>query len=324
MNNLDERIKKVARRLLHLSVLGVLAFLLLITVSSVLIGWLYSDVLLVSLLVLIFDVAVLTFYLLINRHSTQVNNLEQKVANLEQHINNKPDTENVEKAIKKNKHEVDDAVRKHTRNLYLQIESFHNMQQKLNFTTPLPSMSGWAASPELALLIADTIEANNYKTIVDLGSGVSSLIAGYSLKHVESGTVFSVDHEDEYYEKTKQLIDNHGLSDTVKLRHAPLKKHDIGNNTYSWYDLNKLQDIEDIDLLIVDGPPGNTQKHARYPAAMLLRDKLSENASIILDDYNREDEKEIVDMWTKELKDLNFTHIESDKGIAVLNKSFKK
>ena len=67
-------------------------------------------------------------------------------------------------------------------------------------------------------------------------------------------------------------------------------------------------------MLIIDGPPENTQKWARYPAIPLLYDYMAKGCIVILDDANRKDEKEIIEMWKTEYKDLKGKYINSEKG----------
>lgn len=307
---------KAILRKVSLAGIGTVLFVLaLFTFIAVLAGLFFSDALIVGLLVLILDAAILSLHLLVNQREVY----REKLENLSKRIDEKPNTHEVEKSIKRNKHEIDDVVKKHTANLYKQTESFQYIQQLINPVKPLPSMSGWAASPELALLIYNVIAENKYKTIVDLGSGVSSLVASYAIKQTGKGTVVSIDHEEEFYEKTKQTIQEHGLQNTTDLRYVPLRMHKVNKTNYEWYDTEKIQDVKDIDLLIVDGPPGKTQKHARYPALPLLYDRLSNGATVILDDYFRTDETEITEMWAKEYN-LDFYIGDSSKGVAILKK----
>src|SRR3712207_7775099 len=51
-----------------------------------------------------------------------------------------------------------------------------------------------------------------------------------------------------------------------------------------WYSTSALADVDEINLLLVDGPPGNTSKLARYPAVPALRDKLGPGATVMLDE----------------------------------------
>jgi hypothetical protein len=60
-----------------------------------------------------------------------------------------------------------------------------------------------------------------------------------------------------------------------------------------------FDDFQSIDLLIVDGPPHDVSKWARYPAIPLLKHKLHEDTIVLLDDGARDDETAIVAAWQK-------------------------
>ena len=66
-----------------------------------------------------------------------------------------------------------------------------------------------------------------------------------------------------------------------------------------WYSTSSLEDVKDIDVLLVDGPPGSTGAMARFPAYPLLREKLASSALILVDDVHRDDERSAVDMWVE-------------------------
>jgi DNA repair protein SbcC/Rad50 len=85
---------------------------------------------------------------------------------------------------------------------------------------------------------------------------------------------------------------------------------------YSYYDceshLNAFAQRfsqEQKVMVIVDGPPASTGKHARWPAIDVLSRSLSlASLDIYLDDYVREDEQEVVGKWLKhnKLQSVNF------------------
>lgn len=209
---------------------------------------------------------------------------------------------------------------KHNKDLYLQLESLHNLHHKLDLVKPLPSLTGGAASPEFALQIADTIDANNYQNVVDIGSGISSAVAGYAVKNQKGGSVVAVDHDERFYTKTKQLVDEHGLSEVVTVRHAPLEEYELGEEKHQWYQWTQFENIETIDLLLVDGPPGFVQTNARYPALPLLYNKLSPRATVIIDDYKRDEELAMVDKWLEQFPEFELEVIHSRKGMAILHR----
>jgi hypothetical protein len=55
--------------------------------------------------------------------------------------------------------------------------------------------------------------------------------------------------------------------------------------------VDAFRDIDEIDLLLVDGPPGSLGEMARYPALHVLESQLASNAVVILDDADRPDER---------------------------------
>lgn len=204
---------------------------------------------------------------------------------------------------------------KERRALYASVESLIGVNDLIKPRAPLPTMAGWAISSDSAKAIIEIFNNNTVKKVLDIGSGTSSVIFGYLLEGTKGASVVSVDHDINFSEITKNNLKIHGLSDIVKVYSKPLKKQIVKNKTYIWYD---LPDIEDIDMVLVDGPPAKTQKYARYPALPLVYSKLSKKAIVILDDYDREDEREVVRRWLKEYPDFTLEEIRTDKGLAVL------
>jgi hypothetical protein len=79
-----------------------------------------------------------------------------------------------------------------------------------------------------------------------------------------------------------------------------------------------------IDLLVVDGPPGNIQKQSRYPALPLFYRQLSDRSTIILDDGLREDEQRIVARWEREFDNLSIQFLSLEKGAYVIHKGSQR
>jgi len=86
-------------------------------------------------------------------------------------------------------------------------------------------MTGWAATPELAVTVLRQIIIQKPKTKLELGSGVTTLINGYGLeKYSPDGILISLVHSKEYTEITRREVHLHGLNNYVDLRFTPLKK----------------------------------------------------------------------------------------------------
>jgi Methyltransferase domain len=113
-------------------------------------------------------------------------------------------------------------------------------------------------------------------------------------------TVDSLENSADWVVTVTGLLQHEGLS-VVEVRHAPLEPIQVAGHEQLWYSASALADMEGIDLLLVDGPPGRTNKLARYPAVPALRDKLRPGATVMLDDCHRRDEKETLRRWLAEV-----------------------
>ena len=76
-------------------------------------------------------------------------------------------------------------------------------------------------------------------------------------------------------------------------------------------------------LILIDGPPGVTNKNARFPALPILLNHMSKHRLIVvMDDYDRDDERETFKLWEELAKKRSLTHngkfIETEKGLAIL------
>jgi hypothetical protein len=122
----------------------------------------------------------------------------------------------------------------------------------------------------------------------------------------------SFDHLEQYYTQTLAQLKHADLADTVKLQHAPLQDYTAPNGeVYRYYDCQStLVDLAQQHptgglrlLVIVDGPPAATGPRARYPAGpIILAHFNSAQIDLLLDDYIRDDEKEISKLWQTELE----------------------
>ena len=121
------------------------------------------------------------------------------------------------------------------------------------------------------------LDLGNPKTILDLGSGMSTLVLA---KSAPGAKVFSIDNSAEYAGKTKKMLSLHKVTN-AEVRVAPLVAHASG---VDWYDVSQLADISDIHLLFIDGPPGSKNDRARHPALTECLSKLSPRAIIVIDD----------------------------------------
>lgn len=162
----------------------------------------------------------------------------------------------------------------------------------------VPAPGGWAATPETLLaIVARILDAERIDTIVECGSGTSSVWIALALQQRGSGRLVSLENAPEYADATREALQRLGLEKWVDVRVAPLVEARVGDDDVLWYDQAAVQDLNDISLLFVDGPPAHYGPRMRYPALPLLADRLSSGAWVILDDIDRPDEQQIEADW---------------------------
>lgn len=194
---------------------------------------------------------------------------------------------------------------------YRQSEFYAQLLLALKPLAPIPALRSWAASPDLLLTLFHLTQKHRPRVIVDLGSGASTLVLAKAAPEAE---IFSIDNSDEYANKTAELLKDHGITH-VSLRVAPLS---IDGSGIEWYQREAFADISKIDLLFVDGPPGSKNSTARHPAFYELREKLSPNAIVVIDDVNRDGEMKLAQLFAESLPSHSLEILSHEKGTAVI------
>ena len=216
-----------------------------------------------------------------------------------------------------------ESLRKEVANQYKQIEAVTQIISLLDFEKPIPPLRGSVISPDAAIQVIDYIIVEKPKLIVELGSGVSTLLWAQTLKKYSIGsTIIAVDHLTQFADISRNLIAKHELAEYVTIIEAPLETTTINECEYEWYKASKISDILkehecDIDLLFIDGPPRNVpNRNYRYPAIPILKEFMHDNTTVFLDDSGRLDEQHVMCMWQKDY-DLVQDHLYStEKGLA--------
>jgi predicted O-methyltransferase YrrM len=194
---------------------------------------------------------------------------------------------------------------------YRQTEAFNQLTNLLDFKAAIPATRSWAASPDLLLTISEIVKKNRPGLVVELGSGISTLVTAKS----GARKIVSIDNSDAWGAKTVALLKEHKVRG-VDVRIAPLRPYANGSE---WYDLDAIKDLKKIDLLIVDGPPGSKNPEARYPALQQFKDKLSPSAIVVIDDVNREGERKLAEDFAKALPNHELTILDHEKGTAIIS-----
>jgi hypothetical protein len=204
---------------------------------------------------------------------------------------------------------------------FRQVEAIQNLSAILPTSDVLPATRGWAASPDLLLVLVDQVITQRPSLVVECGSGASTLWLALALRRFGiDGRIVALDHDPVFAAKTRDFLARHGVSDLAEVRDAPLEDFSLADGTYSWYARRAWEDLTGIDLLFVDGPPAATGSKARYPALPLLREALNPAATVVLDDLVVPDMQETLRLWLDACPEFGSEVLPLEKQAALLRK----
>ncbi|MDR8393819.1 class I SAM-dependent methyltransferase [Aliifodinibius sp. S!AR15-10] len=181
-----------------------------------------------------------------------------------------------------------------------ELRSMINVRPQLGQT--FVPFGGWSVDGRFAEILLEQIRKTRAEIILECGSGTSTILVAKYLKQIGSGQVLALEHEKKYASITRNQLSECGLQEWVSVIETPLREWPLNGQAMPWYDFQPKDYLSgQIDILIVDGPPGKIGPLARYPAVPVLKSWLDTGSVIILDDGNREGEKEIAERWIEEL-----------------------
>jgi len=161
--------------------------------------------------------------------------------------------------------------------------------------------------PSALQLLLNDIMLNGRTTLVEFGSGLSTVILGtFAAKH--GAKIVSFDHEAAWQKHVAAWIPSEARA-AVELVHAPLApfRGRNGESPTGWYDVaHVIPAIErsgPIDVVIVDGPPAYQvgKELARLPALEVVHPYLAKSVTVVLDDIMRAGEKQVAAVWSQAL-----------------------
>jgi predicted O-methyltransferase YrrM len=177
---------------------------------------------------------------------------------------------------------------------------------------PMSVQSSWSAAADFLTILMRELADHRPQTIVELGPGTSTLVMAKCLQDLAlDARIYAVEHDQRYATETSRLLEANGLEDCVEVVIAPIVDTPLG----PYYDLEKLlPNLVSIDLLVIDGPPGETDAEARFPALPFFSPLLSNGGIMLLNDGHRGDERVIVARWKSEFPDLEVQFIDNSRG----------
>jgi predicted O-methyltransferase YrrM len=213
-------------------------------------------------------------------------------------------------------------IKKEIRQTFRQLEALQNLSAMLPVSGVLPATRGWAASPDLLVVLVDLVITERPSLVVECGSGASTLWLALAMRRFGiDGRIVALDHDPVFGARTRDLLARHDVSDLAEVRDAPLESFGLEGDTYAWYARRAWEDLTGIDLLFVDGPPATTGHQARYPALPLLSGALNPVATVVLDDLVVPDMQKVLRLWLDAYPEFGSEILPLEKQAAVLRRS---
>jgi len=150
-------------------------------------------------------------------------------------------------------------IKREIRQTFRQLEALQNLSAMLPASDVLPATRGWAASPDLLVVLVDLVITERPSLVVECGSGASTLWLALAMRRFGiDGRIIALDHDPVFGGRTRDLLARHDVRDLAEVRDAPLESFSLDGETYAWYARRAWEDLAGIDLLFVDGPPATT------------------------------------------------------------------
>lgn len=186
---------------------------------------------------------------------------------------------------------------------------------------PVPPLVGYVASPDVLLVLVQKLLTIRPSLAIECGSGTSTLFLALAVQqHGLDARIVSLEHQAEFAASTRALLAEHGVEHLADVRHAPLVPTSLPDHDGPWYDPAAWEDLHDIGLAFVDGPPADVSPQSRYPMVPLLADRLAPRCAILLDDANRPDERAVGDRWAPYLPGFAFDFLPLTRGAGLFER----
>lgn len=195
-----------------------------------------------------------------------------------------------------------------------------SLQKLIGSPIPLPPPTGWAADSDILVELSRIVALSKPKIVVEVGSGLSTMVIAALLRDNGSGHLISIDHDADYAKATFQSLELARLESHVEMLVAPLRKQPLSNCEAGWYDLSSASIPETINLVFIDGPPAALDRNIREPALDFFWPRLAKHGHIVFDDADRNAETAFIDRWLSRHPDASVRRPVTLKGCAIISK----
>lgn len=211
-------------------------------------------------------------------------------------------------------------IRRELAAMFSQIQGFQAISSFVGTERPLPILNHWTLAADNMVEVLRAVHDLKPQTIVELGSGSSTVILAMQLARSGVGHLYSLEHDTSWAQRTRETLAMAGLTAVATVLDAPLENVTMPTGgVHRWYSPTAIEAIpNDIDILLIDGPPGSSGKNARYPAFPMLKSRLAERCVVFLDDALRSAEKKSFSKWLQEAPGYDGRILKTAKGLGVM------
>jgi predicted O-methyltransferase YrrM len=209
------------------------------------------------------------------------------------------------------------AHRSDLENLRRQMACVAELQSAIPGPVPFGKLGGWTISADALAIIARDIRKRRSPTVVEFGSGVSTILLAALLRAMGRGRLITIEHDLDYLKVVDSDLFAHGLKSVVDLRHLPMVSFSAAPPFAACHSYDLCQLDAQFDVALVDGPIT-----AKFGAATRLAplewcvSKLNPSGSIYLDDAERAEERQIVAALCALHPEIEVEFLDTEKGLV--------
>jgi hypothetical protein len=173
------------------------------------------------------------------------------------------------------------------------LHAWHVLRPLLDRGGYLPWSTG-SMRPAGLVAVCNEIVHGARTRIVECGSGVSTVVLARRLRERGAGCLLALEHDRHWAALVNEQLRRDALDGIARVLDAPLEGEP------AWYAPARLLELPDeLDLLLVDGPPAYDAGHEtrRAPALPRLQERLVAAAAVVLDDIARPGERDVLAGW---------------------------
>lgn len=166
------------------------------------------------------------------------------------------------------------------------------------------SLGRWAVGYNYMYVLARILDSFRPNSILEMGLGQSSKMLGSYTSNHQNVVRYDVVEQDENWIEFF-LKDNASVREAMTIHHREIALAELKEGQYYYYkDFNSVVEGKKYGLISIDGPWGGAYL-SRIDIIENVPKILEDDFVIILDDYERNGEKRMVDMLERQLEDNN-------------------